>query len=128
MAQSIEGMSGMTNDGTMRRQEAEWYRPMVIIFLFVALGCDVFPLTFVFQHHDLSKRLVAFLLFIIIPLLWVCVVVGDRKLEGILGEREVDLTTRQAILNASSTFSLTVLSVAYSTIIVTTCNLFTCLK
>jgi fatty acid desaturase len=128
MTQSLEGTSGMTNDGFLQRRDAGWHRPMAIVFLIVALGCDVFPLAFVFQHHDPLRQSIAALLCILIPLFWVCVQVGDHKLEKTLRERGVDSTTRQAILNVSSSFSLSVLTVAYSIIIVTTCNLFTCWK
>jgi cytochrome bd-type quinol oxidase subunit 1 len=125
---SINPKAGASEYSDAPVRIAEWYRPILIGFLLLALGCDIFPLSFALQHHDTEKRLVALMLILCIPFPWVCIAVGNHKLKQLIDVSDIKASTQQAILGTIAVSSLALLVAVYSVIVVTTGNMFSCWK
>jgi hypothetical protein len=100
------------------------YRVIMAFLLLLAVGGAAFPLVYAWMPHETSRRILALLLAIAIPLPWFAVFRMNRRNMKLLHPVKMNPDDRQALFANALHQSVALLCVVYAVIDVLSGNLF----
>src|SRR5208337_4659373 len=113
----------MKSDALRKTTEA-YHAIFMALVLVLALGGAMFPVEYACSSHETSRRYMALILAIAIPMPWVFIVIVNLKIKKIHSLMRQESEEMQEVVRISTETSLSVLLAVYLIIIVLSGNLF----